>query len=131
MGSMGKIHPFLEYLKEQFAPLGEIYSRAMFGGHCLYCNGIVFALVAHQAVYLKVDVINRPAFEARGLTPFRPFPDSDAVIQYYPAPAETFESLDGLRDWAGGAVAAGQRSKAKRPQRKRPQAKETGKKAVS
>lgn len=123
---MGKIPPFLEYLKEQFAPLGEIHSRAMFGGHCLYCNGIVFALVAHQTVYFKVDAVNRPAFEAGGLAPFRPFADSDAVMQYYPAPAETFESLDGLRHWAGGAVAAGQRSKAKRPQGKR-----MGKKAVS
>ena len=123
---MGKIHPFLEYLTEQFKPLGEIHSRAMFGGHCLYCNGIVFALVADQAVYLKVDAVNRQAFEARGLAPFRPFPNSEATMQYYPAPAETFESLDGLREWAGGAVAAGQRSHVKRPQKKR-----IGKKAVS
>lgn len=123
---MGKIHPFLEYLAEQFKPLGEIHSRAMFGGHCLYCNGIVFALVAHQAVYLKVDAANRPAFEARGLAPFRPFADSEATMQYYPAPAETFESPEGLDEWAGGAVAAGQRSKAKRPAAKR-----VGQKAVS
>ncbi len=92
-------------------------------GHCLYCNGIVFALVAHQAVNLKVDAANRQAFEARGLAPFRPFPDSEATMQYYLASAETFESLDGLREWGGGAVAAGQRSQAKRPQ--------IGKKAVS
>ena len=114
---MTKNNPYLDFLLEQFAPLGEIHSRAMFGGHCLYCNGIVFALVAGQAVYFKVDAINRPAFEALGLSPFRPFPDSDAVMQYYPAPAETFESPDGLEKWAGGAVAASQRAKkpARRP----------------
>ena len=116
---MRKMNSFLDYLTDQFAPLGEIHSRAMFGGHCLYCNGIVFALVAGQAIYLKVDALNRPAFEARGLAPFRPFPDSGMVMQYYPAPAETFESLEGLREWAGGAVAAGERSKKKPPKAKK------------
>lgn len=82
----------------------------MFGSHCLYCDGIAFAIVADQAIYLKADVVNRPAFTARGLSPFRPFPDQDVVMQYYPAPAETFESLDGLREWAGAAVAAGTRA---------------------
>ncbi len=121
---MAKSNPYLDFLVEQFAPLGEIHSRAMFGGHCLYCNGIVFALVADQAVFLKVDAVNRPAFEALGLSPFRPFPDQDAVMQYYPAPAETFETLDGLREWAGGAIAAGQRAK-------KPAKKKAGKKALS
>ncbi|MBY0503146.1 MAG: TfoX/Sxy family protein [Bryobacteraceae bacterium] len=113
---MAKPNPYLEYLLEHFAPLGQIHSRAMFGGHCLYCNGITFALVAGQAVYLKADDVNRPQFEARGLAPFRPFPDSDMVMKYYEAPAEMFESLEGLREWAGAAVAAGER--AKQPKRK-------------
>ena len=107
---MAKPDAYLDFLLEHFSPLGKIHARAMFGGHCLYCNGIVFALVADQAVYLKADEVNRPAFEALGLKPFRPFPDSDVVMKYYPAPAETFESADGLGEWAGGAVAAGRRS---------------------
>lgn len=37
---------YIEFLKEWLAPLGEISARAMFGGHCLYCDGVVFALVA-------------------------------------------------------------------------------------
>lgn len=111
MTGMAKNNPYLDFLIEEFAPLGQIHTRAMFGGHCLYCNGIVFALLADQSLYLKVDAANRPAFEALGLTPSRPFPDSDLVMQYYPAPAETFDSPEGLRRWAGGAVAAGLRAK--------------------
>jgi DNA transformation protein len=109
---------YLDFLIEQFSPLGQIHSRAMFGGHCLYCDGTVFALVAGQAVYLKVDGVNRPSFEALGLEPFRPFDDQDMVMQYYPAPAETFESLEGLREWAGGAIAASLR-KQQRPRKKK------------
>ena len=115
---MAKNDPYVEFLVEQFGPLGQIHARAMFGGHCLYCDGITFAIVADQAVYLKADAVNRPAFTARGLSPFRPFPDQDLVMQYYPAPAETFESLDGLREWAGSAVAAGTRSKKSPTKRK-------------
>ncbi len=110
MVDMAKNNPYLEFLMDQFAPLGQISARAMFGGHCLYCDGITFALVAGQSVYLKADEVNRPSFEARGLSPFRPFPESEVVMQYYPAPAETLESLDGLREWASGAVAAGVRA---------------------
>jgi len=107
---MAKNSPYLEFLMEQFAPLGQINVRAMFGGHCLYCEGITFALVAGQSVFLKADEVNRPLFEERGLSPFRPFPESAVVMQYFPAPAETFESMDGLRKWAGGAVEAGVRA---------------------
>ena len=116
---MAKPNPYLDFLIEHCTPLGKIDSRAMFGGHCLYCNGAVFALVAGDTLYLKVDDVNRPAFEARGLGPFRPFADPNMVIQYYTAPAETFESLDGLREWAGGAIAASHRAKTK----KRPRSK--------
>ena len=37
---------YLDFLLEHLAPLGTITQRRMFGGHCLYCNGTVFALVA-------------------------------------------------------------------------------------
>ena len=117
-----KPNPYLDYLLEQFAPLGIIHARAMFGGHCLYANGVTFALVAGHELYLKADLLNRPDFEARGLTPFRPFPDQDLVMQYYAAPPELFESLEGLRQWAGGAIAAGKRAAAKKKKRAKPPA---------
>ncbi len=112
---MAKPNPYLDFLVEQLAPLGQIHTRAMFGGHCLYCDGFVFALLAHQTLYLKVDDVNRPAFAARGLEPFRPFEDQNMTMSYYAAPADTFESEDGLREWAGGAVAASRRAKQAKP----------------
>lgn len=107
-------NPFLEFVQEQFSPLGEISSRAMFGGYCLYCNGIVFALVANNQVYLKADQINRPQFEARRLPPFRPFEDQNTVMSYYQAPPEIYEDSDAMRQWCGGAAEAGKRAQIKK-----------------
>ncbi len=113
---MSAKNTYVEFVVEHFEPLGAITARAMFGGHVLYCDGIPFALIASGEVYLKVDRHNRPAFEARGLAPFRPFPDRPGVMQYCQLPPETFEDPEALRLWAGSAVEAGRRAQAgKRP----------------
>ena len=117
---MAENPPYLEFLLEQLAPLGEITAKGMFGGHCLYSKGVVFALVANSSLYLKVDDENRPAFEARSLPAFRPFADKPGVMSYHLAPAEMFEDQDALVQWAGGAIRAGNRSqRKKRPGKKR------------
>lgn len=102
---------------EQLAPLGEITCRYMFGGWCLYCDGVAFALLADGALFLKGDNNNIPNFEARGMKPFRPFPDQDLVMKYFEAPPEVFEDPEAMRVWAGGAVEAGRRASKKRKKR--------------
>ncbi|HYO84239.1 MAG TPA: TfoX/Sxy family protein [Bryobacteraceae bacterium] len=106
--------PFVDFLLEQFAPLGQMHARAMFGGYCLYCDAVVFALVADSALFLKADDLNRGAFEERRLKPFKPFPDRDDVMSYYEAPPEIFEDPDQMRQWCGGAIEAGRRAQAKK-----------------
>jgi DNA transformation protein len=86
----------------------------MFGGYCLYCDGVVFALVASSEMYLKADEENRRMFEVRGLRPFKPFEDRDEVMSYYQAPPEIFEDPDAMQTWCRPSVAAGLRSKAKK-----------------
>lgn len=114
-------NPYVEFLSEQFSPLGEITSRSMFGGHCLYCDGTVFALVANSAVFLKADDQNRNRFVERGLRAFKPFPDRDDSMSYYETPPEVFEDEDAMKDWVGGAIGAGRRaSDSKRPRSPRP-----------
>ncbi len=113
---------YVDFLVEWLSPLGEITARRMFGGHTLYCNGVVFALVADRTLYLKADELTRPRFEAKGLEPFRPFEDRPEVMQYYPPPAEFFEDPDVMRDWGQAALEVGKRGQATRtagPQRGR------------
>jgi DNA transformation protein and related proteins len=110
---------YLEFITEQMAPLGRITSRPMFGGYCLYCDGIVFGLIASDTLYLKVDDVNRPEFEAVGAEAFRPFENQTQVMKYYTAPADLFESVDGLERWGRGAVEAGKRAQTKAPRRRK------------
>jgi DNA transformation protein len=108
---------YLEFVLEWLSPLGGITSRAMFGGHCLYCDGTVFALIADNVLYLKANGASRPRFEALRLQPFRPFEDRPQTMQYYPPPPEFFEDRDVMREWASLAIAAGRQ--AKKPSRKK------------
>jgi DNA transformation protein len=112
---------YLDFVIEQLGTIGEITSRRMFGGRCLYCDGVVFALMDGDTLYLKADAENRPAFEEAGLPAFRPFADKPGyVMQYYLAPAEMFEDSGEVRRWAGGAVQAGRRAQQKKkPKKKR------------
>jgi DNA transformation protein and related proteins len=111
---MPKSDRFVDFAVERFSPLGEIAARAMMGGWCLYCDGIIFALAAGGALFLKGDEINIPKFNACGLLPFKPFPDQDTVMKYFQAPPEIYEDAAAMREWVGGAVEAGRRAQAKK-----------------
>ena len=109
---------YLEFLLEHLEPLGDVSSRSMFGGFCLYCDGIPFALVAQGALFLKTDAMTRTSFESRGLKAFRPFEDKPTTMSYYEAPPEIFEDEAAMRKWCGGAVEAGRRARTKPSKRK-------------
>jgi DNA transformation protein len=108
---------YLDFLLEWLSPLGEITARPMFSGHCLYCDGIVFALVARNTFFLKVDDQTRPRFEALGLKAFQPFEDRPGVMQYFQPPPEFFENADVMSDWAGAAVETGRRARVRKKPR--------------
>ena len=105
---------YLEFVLDWLSPLGEITNRAMMGGQILYCDGVVFALLAANVLYLKVDDQTRPRFEALGLGAFQPFRDKPGTMQYYPPPAEFFEDADVMDEWGAAAVAAGRRAQKKK-----------------
>ncbi len=105
---------YLDFLAEQLAPLGTLTSRSMMGGHCLYINDVVFALVANNTLYLKVDAETKPKFTARGLAAFQPFPEKGGGMSYHLAPPEFFDNQDAALEWARLGVEAGQRAQAKR-----------------
>jgi DNA transformation protein len=109
---------FKTFVLEQLAVAGAVTARSMFGGVGLYCQGLFFALIDDDTVYLKVDDTTRPDFERIGSEPFRPFGDDSHVMQYYALPAELLEDRTELRGWVERALGAARRKaagKAKRP----------------
>lgn len=104
---------FIEYLGEVFERFGAIQARRMFGGHGLYYDGLMFALVADGVLYLKADSESADTFKAQGLRPFEYQKNGKAVnLSYYTAPEEIFDDPDRARDWANRAYEAALRARA-------------------
>ncbi|MDB5456007.1 MAG: competence protein TfoX [Caulobacter sp.] len=82
----------------------------MFGGVGLYAEGLFFALIASDVLYLKTDATTRPAFEAADSQPFRP--GNGAALSYWSAPIEALDDPELMVDWARRAIAAARRAKA-------------------
>ena len=97
------------FVLEQLSAVGTVTARAMFGGVGLYCEGLFFALIDDDTLYLKVDDQTRSAFEALGSEPFRPYGDESHVMQYYELPAEILEDREGVRPWVERALGAARR----------------------
>jgi DNA transformation protein len=92
---------FINYVVDQLAGWAEVSVRKMFGGAGLYCDGVMFALVADDAFYLKVDDSNREDFVKAGSSAFNPYPDKGktVVMSYYEVPADVLEDPDELSKW--------------------------------
>ena len=120
---MAKNTAYLEFLLDWLSPLGRLDSHSMFGGWAIYCEGRVFALVAREALWLKVDDATRGRFEELGLKAFQPFPDKPNSMSYYAPPAEFYEDRDVMLEWGSAAVGVAIRAadKKKKPAKKRAQ----------
>lgn len=103
---------FSEFLREQFAALGTVHVRRMFGGAGLFCDGLMFGLIADEVLYLKVDEINRGEFEALELEPFVYERKGQAVnLSYLRAPEDILDDPDAALYWGELALAAAQRGR--------------------
>jgi DNA transformation protein and related proteins len=96
---------FHAYLLEQLQRVPRVTSRRMFGGVGVYSDGIFFAIIDDDVLYLKVDDSNRGDFEQRGMRPFCPYPDQpDKAMGYFAVPADVLEDEEDLAAWSRKAV---------------------------
>lgn len=93
---------FVDYVVEQLAGWGAVTVRRMFGGAGLYREGTMFAVVAEDVAYLKVDDSNREDFVRAGSAPFEPYPDKirTTIRTYYEIPTDVLEDPAELAQWA-------------------------------
>ena len=104
---------FVSYVVESLQPLGPVSARRMFGGHGIYLDGVMFALIASDQLYLKVDDGNRAAYEAAGLEPFTYSGKGKPIRRsYHEAPGEGLDDPEVLCAWAREAYAAALRTRA-------------------
>jgi DNA transformation protein and related proteins len=97
------------FVLDQLSAAGAVTARSMFGGVGLYCQGLFFALIDDDTLYLKVDDATRPEFERLGSQPFRPFGDDSPGMQYYELPADVLEDRTAVLPWVERALGAARR----------------------
>ena len=119
---MPKRSEFVEHVVESLRAFGPVEARSMFGGWGLYHEGLFFALVADDVLYLKADDENCAEFDARGLDHwvYEPRKGERIVTKYRQAPEEGFENATVMAKWARSAYGAALRSAAKKARRARP-----------
>jgi DNA transformation protein len=103
---------YIDFLKDQLGGLGAVTVRRMFGGAGVYCDGVMFALVADDTLYLKADEASRSDFEAEGLEPFtyQAKGGRNTVMSYWRAPERLFDETDEMLNWARKALAVARRT---------------------
>lgn len=104
-----------QHIVDLMRAFGSVQVRAMFGGHGLYRDGLMFALLLDERLYLKVDDNNQAAFDAQGLLPFTYVTKDGKTgrLRYHEAPPEVFEDPQVMAHWARVAYEAAVRAGAK------------------
>ena len=106
---------FVDYVMELLGPFGTVTARRMFGGHGVYLDSLMFAIVSGDALYLKADEMNRVEFEQAGCEIFAyARKGKRASLNFYRAPEDAMESPELMLPWARTAYAAALRVHAKK-----------------
>jgi DNA transformation protein len=113
----------IAWVEEALAPVGTVTSRHMMGGHTLYLDNVIFAIVAAEELWFKADTTSDAAWDAIAADRFAPaMKNGEAmakggkplVMNYRRAPSEVYDEADAMIRWADLAVAAGRRRPARR-----------------
>jgi DNA transformation protein len=110
----------IAHLMDVLRPLGGVAPRRMFGGAGIFRDGLMFALISDDALYLKADVTTVPDFKAEGLGPFTYETKNGArsLPSYWRAPERLLDDDDEMRVWCRRAAEVATRV-AKKPTTKK------------
>ena len=102
---------FAEFLREQLAPLGRLTMRRMFGKTGVFCNGLMFGMVADDTLYVRVDDQSRVVFkEAESEPPLNYEKQGRSIdLAVWRVPERLLAEPEELVTWARAALAAARR----------------------
>ncbi|HEY3681166.1 MAG TPA: TfoX/Sxy family protein [Bradyrhizobium sp.] len=123
---------FADFLREQFAPLGRVTVRRMFGKTGVFCDGVMLGVVTENTLYFRVDDQNRAILsEAAAFPPLNYVKKGQTIdLSFWRAPERLFDEPDELIAWARAALAAARRVAATR-ERTGPKPKSVTRKSLS
>ena len=99
----------LTYVTDLFAGVGDITTRKMMGGLCLYSGGQIFAILgSDDEIYLKADGEFADILEAEGCRKFAMTRKDGSVgsMGYWTLPDAARDDPDLASDWGRRALEA-------------------------
>lgn len=103
---------FLAHLHDLFADLGALSTRPMFGGHGVYLDAAMIAVVFDETLYLKADAKTQPEFAAGGGAAYvyryrqsDGAPREPLTLGYWSVAEAAMESAQAMQPWARLALA--------------------------
>ena len=95
---------FVSFIQDVMSGVGPVKTRKFFGGAGVYLDGLMFAMVFDDALYLKVDDTNRGAFEEEGCEPFvYQGKNKPITVNYWRVPDRLLEDEEEMAQWARAA----------------------------
>jgi DNA transformation protein len=61
---------YKSFIQDLLSDFGPVSIRYMFSGAGVYADGVMFAILAHDTLYLKADEVSARDFAAEGKGPF-------------------------------------------------------------
>ncbi len=112
---------FKDFVTELLGGFGPVTIRNMFGGAGVYADGVMFAILVDDVLYLKADEGSQTAFENEGMAPFiyQAAGNRPVAMSYWEVPPRLLDEPDELASWAREAHRVGRLSKAKSPRQRR------------
>jgi DNA transformation protein len=111
---------YIALLQDLLSDLGTVTARRMFSGAGVYIDGVIFALVIDDVLYLKTDDESRAAFEAEGLEPFGFVKQGKRIsTSYWRAPELLLDDRAEMQRWASRALKAGKKPGPARARKKK------------
>jgi DNA transformation protein len=108
---------YKEFLEDLLASFGPVSIRNMFGGAGVYADGVIFAILVNDTLYLKADAVSARDFAAEGKGPYthRPKGRAPVAMSYWEVPERLLDDPEELVDWArrAHAIAVALAAKAK------------------
>jgi DNA transformation protein and related proteins len=111
---------FKDFLIEQMAGFGPVTIRSMFGGAGVMRDGLMFALIDDEVLYLKADDTTKAAFAAENLSQFTYMSKRGKMMEmaYWRIPERCLDDADEMVKWCRVAYGVARRAATKKKPRK-------------
>lgn len=112
---------YKEFVRDLLSGFGPVTIRNMFGGAGISADGVMFAILVDDTLYLKADQASSSAFAAEGKGQFTYAPAGKAPVamSYWEVPERLLDEPEELAAWAREALKVAQAAKSNGPRKRR------------